>query len=58
MNEYAAVVEGQCQRKTKVLVEEPLQNVLPSGVIIILPLREKTTRQQIRQSVLAWGPPA
>jgi hypothetical protein len=42
MNEYGAVVEGQCQMKTKVLVEEPLQKILPSGAIIILPVRGKT----------------
>jgi hypothetical protein len=48
------VVEGQCWRKTKVLVVEPL----PSGTIIILPMRDKRKRQQILQSVLAWGPSA
>ena len=45
MNEYVAAVEWQCQRKSKVLVEESLQKVLPSGAIIIPPLREKTERQ-------------
>ena len=42
MKQCGAVVVGQCQRKTKVHVEELLQKVLPSGAIINLPLREKT----------------
>ena len=43
---------------TLILVEEPLQKVLSSGAISILPMRDKRKRQQILQSVIAWGPSA